>query len=47
MTLENIYEKIMSLIFANDIKNDMKYHNIRFKNDIIFIFYINNDMKYI
>ena len=25
----------------------MKYCNIRFKNDIFFIFYINNDIKYI
>ena len=35
----------MSLIYSNNIKNDMKYCNIKFKNDMIFYVCNINDMK--
>ena len=35
----------MSLIYLDNIKNDMKYQNIRFKNDIILYIRNINDMK--
>ena len=38
-------KKTMSLIYSSDIKNNMKYYNIRFKNDIYMLYIKINNMK--